>query len=114
MLQLCQCHIRYFLVNSAGDLEIRTCKSSSLLGIGNITRYSQQTHNVKSRGVNFGYLGDHAIDPLHSDKISRSIGVKVFEGFLKETDGATSCWNSASGSMSSSGVIRNFLIMLWY
>ena len=106
--QPCQCHVRYCLVNSAGDLEIRTCKSSSLLGIGNITWYSQQIHNVKSRGVNFSYLGDHAIEPLHSDKISRAIGVKAVESFLKEKYGATSCWNSASGSMSSSCAINNF------
>ena len=53
MFQLRPCHVRYCLVNSAGDVDIRTCKSSSLLGIGNITRYSQQIRNVKSSGVNF-------------------------------------------------------------
>ena len=109
---ICSCYVNvmflYCLVNSAGDLEIRTWKSSSLLGIGNITRCSQQIHNVKPRCVNFGYLGDHAIDRLHSDKISRAIRVKAFEGFLKETYGTACCWKSASGFMSSSCVIRNF------
>jgi hypothetical protein len=67
-----------------GNLDIRTCKSSWLLGIGNITWYSQQIHNVKSRGVKFGYLGDYAIDPLHSNTFSNTGRAKAFEGILKE------------------------------
>jgi hypothetical protein len=114
MIHLCQCHVRYCLVNSVGDLQIRTCKSSSLLGIGNITRYSQQIHNVKSRGVNYGYLGDYTIDPLHSNNFPKAGGVRAFEGILNKTNVTASCWKSLSGSMSSSCVIRNFFVVSWY
>lgn len=114
MFQLFQCPVGYFLVSSAGDLEIRTCNTSSLLGIVNITRYSQQIHRVKSRGVKFGYLGGHARDPLLSDNFSWAVGVKAFEGSLKETGGVASFWNSASGLMSSSCVIISYLSMPWY